>query len=98
MNNLLPVVWQKIKYSPGITADNPATRALAASTSRHTPSHLTEPSTSVRKRSKGAIIAGIPATLTLTTSDCWCLCNTGQVAPAAVYSTGTRSNHAGDHG
>ena len=80
INSLLPVVWLKTKYSPGTTVANSSMRDLAASTSRHTPNHLTEPSASVRKRSKGANIRGIPARLRLTTSICRCLCNLRQIA------------------
>ena len=40
MNILFPVVGLKIKYSLGRAADNSTTRALAASRSAHTPSHL----------------------------------------------------------
>src|SRR5258708_7359938 len=56
MNSLFPVVWLKTKYSPGRATDKSRTRALASSRSAHTPSHLTQPSVSVLKRSKGAII------------------------------------------
>jgi hypothetical protein len=36
MNIPFPVVWLKIKYSPGRATDNSTTRALAASRSAHT--------------------------------------------------------------
>jgi hypothetical protein len=40
MNILFPVVWLKIKYSPGRATDNSTTRVFGASWSGDTPSHL----------------------------------------------------------
>ena len=57
MNILLPVVWLKIKYSPGRATDNSTTRAFGASRS----GGYTWPlQISVLTRSKRAIIREIP--------------------------------------
>src|SRR5437868_5334597 len=52
-----------MKYSAGTFFAMSRTRAMAASTFAHEPNHLTEPSASIRKRSNGGIMKGIPATL-----------------------------------